>query len=136
MLIHSVLCIWCQTFSFALHLGNTSIQANYLKTVFICRFASHNRCHNWVGTYTVVAFFNHCLSLIAYDLHIEQYCNSENNSSGTAMFAFCRDGKKSASQKKLNNLIKLSAKMRILFLIQAYNLICLSKHSIFPSTVI
>ena len=47
MLIHSVLCIWCQTitclnftftvtFSFAWHLGNTSIQANYLKTVFIC----------------------------------------------------------------------------------------------------
>src|SRR4029434_1172638 len=59
MLIHSVLCIWCQTFtclnftftvtfSSALHLGNTSIQAKYLKTVFICRFASHNRCHNLV----------------------------------------------------------------------------------------
>ena len=31
-------------------------------------------------------------SLIAYDLHIEQYCNSGNNSSGTvtSMFAFCR----------------------------------------------
>src|SRR4029434_1473274 len=57
MLIHSVLCIWCQTFtclnfaftvtfSSALHLGNTSNQAKYLKTVLICRFASHNRCQN------------------------------------------------------------------------------------------
>src|SRR4029434_2427495 len=86
MLIHSVLCIWCQTFTYlnfaftvtfssALHLGNTSIQAKYLKTVFICLFASHNS-----------------LSLIAYDLHIEQYCNSGNNSSGTvtSMFACCR----------------------------------------------
>src|SRR4029434_2522889 len=90
------------------------------------------------GTFTVIAFFNHCLSLIAYDLHIEQYCNSGNNSSGTAssMLAFCRDSKKSASQNKLNNLNKLSAKLRIHFLIQAYNLICLSKQSTFPSTVI
>src|SRR4029434_5475657 len=43
MLIYSLLCIWCQTFtclnfaftvtfSSALHLGNTSIQAKYLKT--------------------------------------------------------------------------------------------------------
>src|SRR4029434_3708257 len=143
MLIHCVLCIWCQTFtclnftftvtlSSALHLGNTSIKAKYLKTVFICRFASENRCHN-CGKLTVIAFFNHCLSLIAYDLHKEQYCNSGNNSSGTAtsMLAFCRDSKKSASQ---NN--KLSAKIRILCLIQAYNLICLSKYSIFASTVI
>ena len=48
----------------------------------------------------------------------------------------CRDSEKSASQNKLNNLNKLSAKLRILFLIQAYHLICLSKQSIFPSTVI
>ena len=47
-----------------------------------------------------------------------------------------RDSEKSASQNKLNNLNKLSAKIRILFLIQAYHLICLSKQSIFPSTVI
>ena len=47
-----------------------------------------------------------------------------------------RDSEKSASQNKLNNLNKLSAKLRILFLIQACHLICLSKQSIFPSTVI
>src|SRR4029434_1936594 len=84
------------------------------------------------GKCTVIAFFNHCLSLIAYDLRIEQYCNSGNNSSGTvtSMFAFyrlyyrtIRDSEKSASQNKLNNLNKLSAKLRIHFLIQAYNLI-------------
>src|SRR4029434_2575797 len=82
------------------------------------------------GKFTVItvnrriAFFNHCLSLIAYDLHKEQYCNSGNNSSGTvtSMFAFyrlyyctIRDSEKSASQNKLNNLNKLSAKLRILF---------------------
>src|SRR4029434_1909775 len=95
MLIHSVLCIWCQTFTClnfaftvtfsALHLANTSIQAKYLKTVFICRFASNNRCHYRAGEFTAIALFNHCLSLIAYD-YIEQYCNSGNNSSGTVTY--------------------------------------------------
>ena len=46
------------------------------------------------------------------------------------------DSEKSASQNKLNNLNKCPGKLRILFLIQAYNLMCLSKQSIFPSTVI
>src|SRR4029434_3883326 len=40
------------------------------------------------GKCTVIAFFNHCLSLIAYDLNIEQYCNSGNNSSGTVTSMF------------------------------------------------
>ena len=38
-----------------------------------------------------------------------------------------RDSKKSASQNKLNNLNKPSAKLRILFLIQAYNLILIKQ---------
>src|SRR4029434_5017427 len=96
------------------------------------------------GKFTVIAFFNYCLSLIAYDLQKEQYCNSGNNSTQDQLHLCLpsvdsitiRDSKKSASQNKLNNLNKLSAKLKILFLIQAYHFICLSKQSIFPSTVI
>src|SRR4029434_10277129 len=111
MLIHSVLCIWCQTYMFELR-----IYGNILLCIASWKYVNPSQVSedsSYVGVpltinvtiecgkFTVIAFFNYCLSLIAYDLHIEQNCNSGNNSSGTvtSMFAFCRESKKSASQK-------------------------------------
>ena len=134
MLIHSILCIWCQTFTCL----------NFAFTVLLCiaswKYVNPSQVSEdsvdmsvcltidvkiECGKFTVItvnrriAFFNNCLLLIAYDLHKEHYCNSGNNFSGTVTVHLClpsidsitiRDSEKSASQNKLNNLNKLSAK--------------------------
>ena len=152
MLIHSVLCIWCQTFtclnfaftvafSSALHLGNTSIQAKYLKTVLICRFASHNRCQNWVWQiYCNYCKLKNCIlqSLSFTDSLWLTYIKSSTVIVETTLqeqLHLCLPSVEIVRNKIIIK-IKLSAKIRIRCLIQAYTLICLSKYSIFPCTVI